>query len=307
MIVFFDVDTQGVKMNYKKIAGTIEKFIYEKVEGQGRKMGVIGLSGGIDSTVVAFLAKNALGPERVFGVCLPYSTQDYHKGRKIAHILDLPSSVTSEVHDGVTGERAVVTIPGIINIQPEVDESISKHPYLFRTPTQKGNLMARERMIKLMDIAYSLNSIVLGTTNKSEFEIGFFTKYGDGGVDVEPVLDLYKMELYGLAEHLGVPPEYLYDKMKPDAGLSDKMNDEQIIGLTYPVLDKILKGNTENIDSSLISRVNKLVRNAEHKKYMPPHPELGKLFKKENHERNYTETNSEKLRKKFIEGFAGLD
>lgn len=266
-----------IKMSYKQITETIEQFIVDRTINQGREGGVIGLSGGIDSTVVAFLAKNALGPNRVFGVCLPYGNQDSTKGERIAEMLGLPSSKTSEVYDHVTGEKATVTIPRVLNIQPEVNENIAKHPYLFPTATQKGNLMARERMIKLMDIAYSLNSIVLGTTNRTEFETGFFTKFGDGGVDAEPIRDLYKMELYGLAEYLGVPTEYLYENQKPDAGLPDGMTDEEIMKVPYPVLDKILKGETQGVDLSVINRVNMLLRKAAHKKSMPPYPNLRHL------------------------------
>ena len=264
-------------MNYKQITETTEQFIVDRTLNQGREGGVIGLSGGIDSTVVAFLSKNALGSDHVFGVCLPYGNQDSTKGERIAEMLGLPSSKTSEVHDYVTGEKATVTIPRVINIQPEVDESIAKHPYLFPTATQKGNLMARERMIKLMDIAYSFNSVVFGTTNRTEFETGFFTKFGDGGVDIEPVLDLYKMELYELAKYLGVPTEYLYKNQKPDAGLPDGMTDEEIMNVPYPVLDKILKGETQEFDTSVINRVNMLIKKATHKKSMPPYPNLRHL------------------------------
>lgn len=233
-----------MKLDYKRVTENIEDFIRDKT--RDFKGGVIGLSGGIDSTVVAHLATRAIGKQRVFGVCLPYKEQNYEEGARVAEIL---------------GIECVVK-----NIAPAVDANITANPELYDTPLQKGNLMARERMITIYGIAGKHEMIVLGTTNKTEFELGYFTKWGDGGVDIEPIADLYKTEVWEIARYMGVPKEYI--EKAPTAGLWHGQTDEQEIGIDYKTIDRILKGDND-IEQSKVERINKIKQASMHKKGMP--------------------------------------
>lgn len=238
-----------MKQDYKKAAAYIEAFIRDKTkEFQG---GVIGLSGGIDSTVVAHLAVNAVGKQRVVGVCLPYRDQEYQAAARVAEALGMECLVK--------------------NIAPAVDANVAVNPELYDTQLQKGNLMARERMITLYAIAGKNKMIVLGTTNKTEFELGYFTKWGDGGVDIEPIADLYKTEVWEIAEYLGVPKDYI--EKTPTAGLWQGQTDEQELGIEYRTIDMILRGEN-GVAKEKVSRVNEIRKATMHKKVMPEYAKL---------------------------------
>ena len=146
----------------------------------------------------------------------------------------------------------------------------------------KGNVKARIRMTWLYLIANDNDKLVIGTTNKSEFETGYFTKYGDGGVDFEPIGHLYKTEVFELARYLGIPERII--RKKPTAGLWEGQTDEGELGITYEILDETLKwivpGNDRDVPSVAperkhLARVVSLRAKSNHKKRIPPH--LGRV------------------------------
>lgn len=230
-------------MDYEIITDKIVKFIQEK--NNGLNGAVIGLSGGIDSAVVAYLAVKALGKNNLYGLIMPYN-------------------VTENTGDGIELAETLGINYEVINIKPLV-ETFEKTNHFDKTSV-KGNLMARVRMCLLYGIANEKKLFVLGTTNKSEFEVGYFTKHGDGGVDIEPIADLYKTEVWELARYLGISEKII--NKKPSAELWANQTDEEELGISYFTLDKVLKGEIN--DKKLVDKVNELKKNAQHKKSMPP-------------------------------------
>lgn len=195
-------------------------FIRRYVDDSDSKGVVVGLSGGIDSAVVTKLAVDAIGPEKVHAVFMPSDVTpqaDY----------DCVQSLAKEW--GIDLE--------VMNIQPAAD-SFAKLLGGELTPLEKGNISARCRMTVLYARAKSLNCIVLGTSNQSEYMMGYFTKYGDGGSDAAPIVGLYKTNVRHLARIIGVPEEVI--SKPPSAGLWEGQTDEGEMGITYADLDHVL-------------------------------------------------------------------
>ncbi|MCK4670468.1 MAG: NAD+ synthase [Nanoarchaeota archaeon] len=232
-------------MEHEKIIKKIEDFIREKAGGMNGV--VLGISGGIDSTVVAWLAVRALGKDKMFGILMPYGTQDTRDAMKVVELLGIQHQV--------------------INIKPFAD-AIAKDAMFFDDKIALGNLMARIRMSLLYGAANTMKRLVIGTGNKSELEIGYFTKYGDGGVDFEPIGGLYKTEVWQIAEYLGVPTHLIVKE--PSAGLYNGQTDEEEIGFNYHIIDKILKGEIGDIPTEHVNKINKMRQSAQHKLAMPP-------------------------------------
>jgi len=232
-------------MNYQDIITSIETQLRDYL-GNGKA--VIWISGGIDSAVVAALSARAIGNKNVWGVSMPYGNQDTSDGQLVIDNL------------GINGRE--------INISEEVNGNIRKlEQVLNREINQvtRGNLMARERMKVLYGFANGLGGMVIGTGNKSELEIGYFTKYGDGGVDIEPIGDLYKTEVFEVARILGIP-QRIIDK-KPSAGLWEGQTDEDEFRMTYKELDAVLKGELNQ--GKIYDKVQELKRTSEHKRKTP--------------------------------------
>ncbi len=221
---------------------------FREVVSQTKVRGVvIGLSGGIDSSVVAFLAKKALG-EKVLGVIMPcYSSaidEDY--ARLIAKRLKIKIERVSlnAIYDSILG-----VLPG------------GKKMAL-------ANLKPRLRMLILYYFANNLNYLVAGTGNKSEVLIGYFTKYGDGGCDILPLGDLLKTEVRELAEELRIPNGII--KRTPSAGLWENQTDEGEIGITYEELDEAITAielsRKSSVTPGILARVEELMRESRHKR-----------------------------------------
>ena len=207
-------------MNVEKTKDDIVKFIQSKVSEAKTDGIVVGLSGGIDSTLIAYLACEAVGKENVFGIIMPSTTtptEDKIHGISIAQGLGI--------------DYKEIAIDSILN------------EFLFMTQLEDdnlaiGNLKARIRMSIIYFYANQKKYLVSGTGNKSEILIGYFTKHGDGACDIEPIGDLYKTDVFKLSRYMGVPEDII--EKPPRAGLWNNQTDEAEIGMSYDLIDQIL-------------------------------------------------------------------
>ena len=197
---------------------------------------VIGnVSGGVDSATATALASAALGPQNVFTLLLPY--KDWHteasgQARQLLHSLDIPSSHIFEIDIGPIVEAFQYSL----KLQLHAIEKSAAEPEL--DTVRVGNIMARVRMVILFDTAKKLNALVLGTENKTEHYLGYYTRFGDEASDIEPLRNLYKTEIYQLADYLQIPKEIR--QAVPTAGLWPGQTDEGEFGFTYQEADEIL-------------------------------------------------------------------
>ena len=194
-------------------------FIREEVHRRGFRVGVIGLSGGVDSAVTACLAARALGPENVIGVRLPYRT----------------SSEDSLAHASLVVQALGIT-ERTVDISPAVDGYLTAEPEA--DATRRGNIMARMRMIALFDLSAKHHALPLGTGNKTERLFGYFTWHADDSPPINPLGDLYKTQVWALARHLGVPDVIIGKPASAD--LIRGQTDEGDLGISYGRADRIL-------------------------------------------------------------------
>ncbi|MEX2007398.1 MAG: NAD+ synthase [Candidatus Levyibacteriota bacterium] len=209
-------------INSKETSEKIIDFMKRVFKKAKFSQAVIALSGGIDSSVSCTLAVRALGKENVFPVLLPYgelNSQGVTDAFKIIDMLRIPKKNITQV-----------------NIQDFVD-NIIKTDYKMDL-IRKGNIMARTRMIILFDQAKKRKALVIGTENKTEHLLGYFTRFGDEASDIEPLFNLYKTQIYELANFLNIPKSIL--TKKPTAGLWENQTDEEEFGFTYREADEIL-------------------------------------------------------------------
>jgi NAD+ synthase len=231
-----------MELNHKfhpEMIEVIKTHTRSKVENANAKGVVIGLSGGLDSAVVAQICVETFGPENVLTVFMPEREttpeEDYGHSKSFAKKLGV--------------DYKVVDISDMVELLKTHDESKGLKP----DPTTIGNLKARVRMIILYFFANATNRLVAGTSNKSEILLGYFTKYGDGGTDLMPIGDVYKTQVNLMAEHLKIPDYIL--KKPPAAGLVADQTDEQDLGYPYEVLDKIILGIEINLESDKIAEI----------------------------------------------------
>ena len=208
-----------MKINGADVEKFLAKFIQKELCKFKIKKAVFGLSGGLDSTVTAFLASRALGASNVTGLIMPYGDsfrKDVEEAEDVAHTLGIHSET--------------------IDIFPSVDAFYSRYPTKKRILI--GNKMARERMSILYDFSARQNALILGTSNKTELLLGYGTIHGDMACAINPIGDLYKTQVWQLGRHLGVPANIL--TKAPTAGLWDGQTDDDDLGLSYDKIDKIL-------------------------------------------------------------------
>jgi NAD+ synthase len=228
---------------------------------------VVGLSGGIDSAVVARLAQLAT-PGQVVGALLPCHS-DARDERDAAAVAKHFSLQTLRVdldaaYDALTAavKGAVDTLPKTIHKERPHDDPRARLPL--------ANVKPRLRMTSLYFIANSLNYLVAGTGNRSELAIGYFTKYGDGGVDVLPLADLVKSEVRALARELNVPDTVI--NRTPSAGLWLGQTDESEMGFSYDELERYLHDGASSVTPALAMKIERLTRASEHKRRLTPSP-----------------------------------
>lgn len=194
-------------------------FVHSEITRTGYKKAVLGLSGGIDSTLSCFLAAEALGPENVLAVRMPYKA----------------SSPESLEH-----AQLVIEATGVQSMTVEITDMVeplfAKFPEM--TNTRRGNIMARQRMIILYDQSAAFSGLVVGTGNKTEILLGYSTLFGDSACALNPIGDLYKCQVRQLSRALGVP-DVIVDKA-PSADLWAGQTDEAELGYTYDQADRLL-------------------------------------------------------------------
>ncbi len=241
-------------------AERIAEWLRERADDAGARGFVFGLSGGIDSAVVAKLCQMA-SPQRVLGVLLPcYShPQDEEDARLVASTFGIP---VVRVDLGSTFDALTESLTTAV-------KGLPKHVDVLDIKQQmpEANVKPRLRMTALYFIANSLNYLVVGTGNRSELTLGYFTKYGDGGVDLLPIGALLKSEVRELARELGVPDRVI--EKPPTAGLWVGQTDEEEMGFSYDTLESYLQ-NASAVQDPIVDRIDRLRKVSEHKRALPP-------------------------------------
>ncbi len=229
---------------------------------------VVGLSGGVDSAVVVRLAQIA-SPGAVLGVLLPCHSdpEDERDARLVAGHFKIPT-VTVPLDDAFDAMTRVVRPAAsdatrhLSVAEPREDDIRARMPV--------ANIKPRLRMVALYFIANRLNHLVAGTGNRCELAIGYFTKYGDGGVDLLPLGNLLKSEVRAMAKDLGVPAQVI--EKAPSAGLWIGQTDEGEMGFSYAELEAYLEEGPQAVAPAVALRIERLARASEHKRQMPPMP-----------------------------------
>ncbi|MGE5379568.1 MAG: NAD(+) synthase [Methylocystaceae bacterium] len=238
-------------MNSAALAEQMIKWMQERIQAAGAKGLVVGLSGGIDSAVVAALAQRAVG-SAVAGIMMPC-----HSIREdLEHAYLLARHLNMEHHE--------------VDLTPAYDSLIAQMTGLQLTGEReqlaRANIKPRLRMTTLYYFAQSRGYLVAGTGNKSELTVGYFTKYGDAGVDILPLADLVKTEVRELAAYLQIPPVII--EKHPSAGLWQGQTDEKEMGFTYEQLDNYIL--TGKADPAIKTKIQKMEQVSEHKRQPVP-------------------------------------
>lgn len=249
-------------------------FIRNEVHRVGFKKAVLGLSGGIDSTLSAYLAAEALGPENVLGIRMPYTTS---------------STETMDHGELVARETGIQMMT--ISISRQIDAYFE--PYPDAAVLRRANKMARERMTILYDHSAAQNALVIGTSNKTELLLGYSTIFGDSASALNPIGDLYKTQVRALSAHLGVP-RAIIDK-NPTADLWVGQTDEAELGFTYAEVDRLLvhmvdqRAKPEELIAAgfapeFVRRIGRMVQLSHYKRHLPviaklSHRTIGRDFR----------------------------
>jgi NAD+ synthase len=194
-------------------------FIGNEVRKTGLSRIVVGLSGGVDSALSAILAAEALGPKNVLGILMPYKS----------------SNSDSQIHAELVVQKSGIGSL-LVNITPQIDAYFERFP--DADSRRRGNKMARERMTILYDHSARWNALVIGTSNKTELLLGYGTLHGDMASAINPLGDLYKTQVWALAEAVGVPAVIV--GKEPSADLWVGQTDEGELGFTYREVDQLL-------------------------------------------------------------------
>jgi NAD+ synthase len=243
----------------------IGEFIRGQLRQAGFERAVLGLSGGIDSALVAYLVAEAIGPEHLLAVMLPYRTSSPASQRDAEEVV-----------------RRLGCASEVVDITPMVDGYFG--PETDATALRRGNFMARQRMAVLYDRSVTWGGLVVGTGNKTESLIGYTTVFGDNACAFNPIGDLYKSQVRQLSAAIGVPDEII--RKAPSADLWPDQTDETEGGFSYPELDRLLFWRIDkrrSVDEvvalgfapEMVARVDRMVAGAEFKRQVPPIAKLG--------------------------------
>lgn len=250
----------------KEVTTIIKDFIKTYIKNSGCDGAVMGMSGGVDSAVAAILCKDALGKKNFICLFLPDVTTPKEDLKHFEILVD-KFDIKYEKKD-------------ITSLVKQVNDNCLIKPDKYAL----ANVKARSRMILLFEYANMTHRLVCGTSNKSELLVGYFTKYGDGGVDIQPIGDLYKTQVWELAKYLKVPKEII--KKPPSAGLWHGQKDEHELQMSYKILDRILGGLEQKMEvdeiadivsvkKSDVERIKKMRVKSQHKRRSPLIPKIG--------------------------------
>ena len=257
-----DIINEIKNKDYASITEIIEEFLSEQIEKNHANGVILGLSGGIDSAVLAYICKRKL------------------KDKTLAIIMPDTSITPTETEDALK----MISLTGIehklIDIKPIVNEYAM---YLEPNERSRGNLRARIRTNILYYYANIKNYLVLGSSDKSEHLIGYFTKFGDGASDLTPIISLYKLQVREIAKYLGVPDNIISKKSSPHLWKDHEAEDE--LGASYEEIDSILyclfekklsideTSNITQIEKSIVEKIHKMNINSEHKRLPAQKPD----------------------------------
>ena len=243
----------------------IGQFIRGQLRQAGFERAILGLSGGIDSALVAYMTAEAIGADKLLCVLMPYRT----------------SSPASRA-DAEEVVRRLGTASEVVDISPMVDGFLANEP--DAAAVRRGNFMARQRMAVLYDRSVTWGGLVVGTGNKTESLIGYTTLFGDSACAFNPIGDLYKSQVRQIAAAMGVPEQII--TKAPSADLWPGQTDETEADFSYPVLDRLLFWRIDKrrsidemvelgFDRTLVERVDRMVATSEFKRQVPPIAKLG--------------------------------
>ena len=246
-------------LNLKDIHNELVEFLRENFKKAGFSKAVLGLSGGIDSALVAYLLRDALGKENVLAIMMPYKSSN-------------PDSLNHAklVIEDLKINSKTIEITDMIDAYFKNEKEASS--------LRMGNKMARERMSILFDYSSKENALVVGTSNKTEIYLGYSTQFGDSACALNPIGDLYKTNIWDLSRYLKIPNELI--EKKPSADLWEGQTDEQEMGLTYKeadqVLYRMLEENkkveevlAEGFNKDLVDNILRRMNRSEYKRRMP--------------------------------------
>ena len=267
-VLLSDDSPLDLRLSESELEATRERivsFISDLVDDAGAEGAVLGLSGGIDSTLTAYLAVEALGEDGLHGITMPSAVND-------PDVMSDAERVAADL--GIEYD--------VVEIQPIAEAFFEALPEAAEDRMATGNVYVRTRAVCNYFVANAENRIVLGTGNRAEAMTGYFTKYGDQAVDCNPIGNLYKQQVRQLAAHVGVPRELVMQE--PTAGMWEGQTDAEEMGLDYDTVDAILAVHVDgglsraatvralDVPEAAVDRVVELVEGSAHKRSMPPAP-----------------------------------
>lgn len=256
----------------------IAQFIRAEITRVGFTRGVIGLSGGIDSSLVAFLAVEALGAENVLGVLMPYRTSN-PQSRADAELVARQLGIATRVIEITPMVEPYLAQFIAAPSTPASASSASAQGDSAQAARRRGNVMARARMIVLYDQSEDFRGLVIGTSNKTEALLGYTTQFGDNAAAIQPITDLYKCQVRQLARAVGMPDAII--GKAPSADLWQGQTDEGELGFTYDEADAILfqlvdeRRRADDVialgfDARVVKRIGELMQRNQFKRVTPP-------------------------------------